>query len=238
VAFYAGSLEGTDDGGNSAGELQYRLAEKRCANFDTCTGSGGKSAVNSQIFGSFEAGRDYLLAGNCDDAKVEMEQIQAQFLVPQIQGTLRYAFKADPAASELNGIGDKDDDTISKEQGEAYIFAAGIIGHVNKCSPELAILLDANLGNAAVLTDTWVYSGYAGVAAGLQAIYSCLGVTCADIGGLASGEGYYEGLGPCTDAETTEDDDTEDDDDDTEDSASALAPLSALALAGFAAMMQ
>ena len=31
VAFYTGSLEGTDQGGNSAGNLVYRLAEKRCA---------------------------------------------------------------------------------------------------------------------------------------------------------------------------------------------------------------
>merc|ERR1719247_2754950 len=38
VAFYAGSLEGKVQGGNSAGKLAYRLAEKRCANFGTCSG--------------------------------------------------------------------------------------------------------------------------------------------------------------------------------------------------------
>ena len=31
VAFYTGSLEGTANGGNSAGKLLYRQAEKRCA---------------------------------------------------------------------------------------------------------------------------------------------------------------------------------------------------------------
>ena len=36
VAFYTGSLEGTAQGGNSAGKMVYRLAEKRCANFGTC----------------------------------------------------------------------------------------------------------------------------------------------------------------------------------------------------------
>jgi Notch-like protein len=36
VAFYAGSLEGPNVGGSSAGEMVYRLAEKRCANFGTC----------------------------------------------------------------------------------------------------------------------------------------------------------------------------------------------------------
>eukprot|EP01051_Picozoa_sp_SAG22_P015863 SAG22_NODE_2139_length_2954_cov_1.248687_3_plen_237_part_00 len=38
VAFYAGSLEGFAPGGNAAGELSYRLAEKRCSNYGTCTG--------------------------------------------------------------------------------------------------------------------------------------------------------------------------------------------------------
>ena len=37
VAFYTGSLEGTAQGGTSAGVMVYRLAEKRCANFGTCT---------------------------------------------------------------------------------------------------------------------------------------------------------------------------------------------------------
>ena len=37
VAFYAGSLEGEAQGGSSDGQLVYRLAEKRCANFGTCT---------------------------------------------------------------------------------------------------------------------------------------------------------------------------------------------------------
>ena len=36
VAFYTGSLEGTVQGGNSAGKMVYRHAEKRCANFGTC----------------------------------------------------------------------------------------------------------------------------------------------------------------------------------------------------------
>ena len=37
VAFYTGSLEGEAPGGNSAGKLAYRLAEKRCAGLGICT---------------------------------------------------------------------------------------------------------------------------------------------------------------------------------------------------------
>ena len=37
VAFYTGSLEGAAPGGNTAGKLAYRLAEKRCACLGSCT---------------------------------------------------------------------------------------------------------------------------------------------------------------------------------------------------------
>ena len=54
VAFYTGSLEGTADGGSSAGKLLYRLAEKRCANFGTCGECGdeacGTAMVNLELF--------------------------------------------------------------------------------------------------------------------------------------------------------------------------------------------
>ena len=49
VAFYTGSLEGAAYGGNSAGKLLYRLAEKRCANFGTCGASGAGAAGTSQV---------------------------------------------------------------------------------------------------------------------------------------------------------------------------------------------
>merc|ERR1719156_331044 len=53
VAFYAGSLEGTEQGGSSSGKMVYRLAEKRCANFGTCGPAGdatsGISMVNNEL---------------------------------------------------------------------------------------------------------------------------------------------------------------------------------------------
>merc|ERR1719272_2398288 len=68
VAFYTGSLEGPLQGGNSAGKMVYRLAEKRCSNFGTCTGAGGMSQVNDALFkagGLFPQGRDLLHKGSC-----------------------------------------------------------------------------------------------------------------------------------------------------------------------------
>ena len=49
VAFYSGTLEGTAEGGDSAGKLVYRLAEKRCQNFGTCGANGGATSGTSQV---------------------------------------------------------------------------------------------------------------------------------------------------------------------------------------------
>ena len=100
VAFYAGSREGTDHGGNSDGVMVYRLAEKRCANFGTCGAAGGAtsgiSMVNSELFkagGLFATGRDLLQQGECAKVRPIVEQIVSLMTVPLVQGTLRYAYR-------------------------------------------------------------------------------------------------------------------------------------------------
>ena len=100
VAFYAGSREGTDHGGNIDGVMVYRLAEKRCANFGTCGAAGGAtsgiSMVNSELFkagGLFATGRDLLQQGECAKVRPIVEQIVSLMTVPLVQGTLRYAYR-------------------------------------------------------------------------------------------------------------------------------------------------
>ena len=100
VAFYTGSREGTDHGGNSDGKMVYRLAEKRCENFGTCGAAGGASSgismVNSELFkagGLFATGRDLLQQGECAKVRPIVEQIVSLMTVPLVQGTLRYAYK-------------------------------------------------------------------------------------------------------------------------------------------------
>ena len=69
VAFYSGTLEGELEGGNSAGKLVYRLADKRCGNFGTCGWNGGSvegtAQVNYQLFGHFAEGARLLQRGEC-----------------------------------------------------------------------------------------------------------------------------------------------------------------------------
>ena len=183
VAFYAGSLEGPDAGGASAGELSYRLAEKRCANYGTCTGEGGISQVNANIMTAFDAGKAALATGDCDAGAVQMDIIKKQMLVPLVQGTLRYAYKADPAR-------ENPDSSPEKEIGEGWAFAIAILGEVNSCDADTANMLRTNMDIAA---DSAVADGYAAVVSGLQSTYSCLGITCDDVGGLVSDAGSSAG---------------------------------------------
>ena len=47
VAFYVGSLEGTD--GSGSGKMVYALADKRCANFKTCGAAGDATSGTSKV---------------------------------------------------------------------------------------------------------------------------------------------------------------------------------------------
>jgi len=203
VAFYAGSLEGEAAGGNSNGEMSYRLAEKRCANFKTCSeggGASGTSRVNLKIMTAFEDGKTLLNEGSCEDAKKQMGIIKAQMLVPLIQGMLRYAFKADPTPNAAYKA-DYDGKTASgkaKEIGEGWAFTAAIIGEVNACNPAAAKLLDDNMNIAATAA---VKDGHLKVVQTIQKVYKCLGIKGEDVGGLVNtaDDSYYAGMAPLED---------------------------------------
>merc|ERR1719428_391650 len=66
VAFYTGSLEGTD--GSGSGKMIHALADKRCKNYATCTAANGGSYVNEALFSLFTKGKVALQQGNCSDA--------------------------------------------------------------------------------------------------------------------------------------------------------------------------
>ena len=68
----------------------------RCNNFGTCTGTGGISQVNHELFeagGLFPQGRDLLHEGKCSEVRAVVDQIVSLMTVPLVQGTLRYAYK-------------------------------------------------------------------------------------------------------------------------------------------------
>ena len=188
VAFYVGSLEGNDGAGS--GTLLYSLADKRCTNFKTCGEAGnmlgGTSAVNIKIRRAFEAGKNDILTGQCDAARSRKEEIEKLMAVPMIQGTLRYSFFRD---YELGEGSERD-----KIDAEGAVFAAAVLPLVYACDgPDAKLIYDHMRAG--------IYdSDFPKVKAAFEANYACMGVTCADVGGLYSVDiaNYFDLAAPCS----------------------------------------
>merc|ERR1719313_2457709 len=209
VAFYTGSLEGVD--GSGSGKMIHALADKRCKNFGTCmhvSGAGystvgGGSAVNMQLFKLFSLGRDALLGGRCDETKPIKKRIVELMSVPLVQGSLRYAYKV----AELQGG--------SKEFAEGAAFSAAILPRVHACDAAAAKVISDNM-NMEIAESARMSAGVAAVKKAFESTYTCLGITCAHVGGLIlDGTEYYEGAEPCDAHDEHEGHDHDDDHDGT-----------------------
>merc|ERR1711937_835077 len=175
VAFYAGSLEGTD--GSGSGKMLHALADKRCKNFGTCTAAGG-SQVNEELFKLFTKGKVALQQGKCDEAKPLKKSIVELMSVPLVQGSLRYAYKV----AKLQGG--------SKEFAEGAAFSAAILPRIHACDAAKAKVISDNM-NMEIATTARMSAGFPAVKAAFEEVYECLGMTCAHVGGLIlDGETY------------------------------------------------
>merc|ERR1711869_133007 len=182
VAFYTGSLEGTD--GSGSGKMIYALADKRCTNFGTCTAAGG-SKVNEELFKLFTKGKVALQQRKCDEAKPLKKSIVELMSVPLVQGSLRYAYKV----AKLSGG--------SKEFAEGAAFSAAILPRIHACSATAAKTISDNM-NMETVEDARMSAGFTAVKEAFESTYACLGINCAQIGGLiVSGTEYYPGFSPC-----------------------------------------
>lgn len=186
VAFYTGSLEGTDGGGE--GVFVHALAEKRCANFKTCGVTGdqivGNAKVNINIFSHFSNMQKNIAKGACDDARLDKEAIAKQLFVPMIQGTIRYAYsQSDPATTNTKG------------EAEGAIFAAAVLPIVAKCNPDsAATIFDQMKPNSGKMVN------FDAVKQAFESNYGCMGISCADVGGLYDSAAlkYNDGAAPCS----------------------------------------
>merc|ERR1719299_403867 len=172
VAFYVGSLN------NGKLNWPYTLADKRCKNFGTCP------RVNADILQQFKLGKDKLLAKKCTEAEPIKKKIVELISVPLVQGALRYAYK----------IG-TEKDTSAKSRGEGATFAAAILPRVHACNSASASLISNNMKIDAVSP---MKDGFAVVKKAFESAYSCMGMTCADVGGVQVSPGkYFAGAEPC-----------------------------------------
>jgi len=192
VAFYTGTLAGED--GSGQGKMLWALANKRCKNFGTCNPKkmkledrlDGTADVNMKLFELFDDGRDALQAGKCDTVRPLKDKIVDLMTVPQVQGTLRYAFKV----GEL-GEG-------AKSKAEGAVFSGAILGRLNACNPDVAKLVAKNMDIDAAEP---MVDGFTKVKEAIESCYDSMGIMCSDVGGLwLGGETvYHPKAEPCVD---------------------------------------
>eukprot|EP00979_Chaetoceros_neogracilis_P007780 scaffold1673_cov167-Chaetoceros_neogracile.AAC.9 len=182
VAFYTGSLEGTNGAGS--GKLLHALADKRCANYKTCGNDGdeveGISKINYLLGNQFIIGQNALLTYNCGAVRPIVDRIADLMSVPMIQGTLRYAYKVDVQGG------------VEKEKAEGAVFMAAVIPRVHDCNPADAAIIYENMKIGAASTD------HKKVKKAFERNYDCMGVNGALVGGLfnRATNAYYVGTEP------------------------------------------
>jgi hypothetical protein len=200
VAFYTGSLA-ADTPNGAGGKLIWALAEKRCKNYKTC-GPNGDSAsldqttakVNNDLLFEFAKGRDALQAGKCADVTPITRKVVSLMTIPLIQGTMRYA--------RYMSMGDMDSDS----QAEGAVFAASILPMVHDCSAADAKIIDDHTklgqdrGTPPGTGKATKPAQFTEVKAAFERNYACLGITCADVGGLWTGSEYYPDADPCVES--------------------------------------
>jgi len=196
VAFYTGSEEGEiGDNKGTAGYFLHQLADKRCANFNTCD-ENGLAQVNSELFKLFNQGQKQLLANECGAAKATLKEITPLMYVPLIQGTIRYAYKVEEGAGE-------------KDQAEGTVFAAAILPRIHNVNEDHAETIYDNMKIGASAT-----TSFEDVKTAFEATYEEMGIDCAWVGGLADTSDpseYVDGGKPCVSKKGLFDDDDSDD---------------------------
>jgi len=171
-AYFAGSAEGED--GSGSGYSAYALADKRCPQFDTCVAGTSLATTNENARASWLAGRAALELGVCDSADASFQNILKQSLIPLIQGSLREAFEVDPAkgAAEADG---------KIEIAEMWAFVFPLLPLLNECDASVASTIRDNMF---INADPILQDGFDSVKTAFESLYSCLGISCADVGAM------------------------------------------------------
>jgi len=198
VAFYVGSLQvvaskehRTDN--YEGGYMMFQVAVNNCFFFNTCGQDntfthGAKS--NIEIMNLFVEGQRHLMNGNCQKAEYNKDFIVSLMTVPLIQGALLSAYTNEHADAY-------------NEQSEAAgaTYAAALLPMIDACSSEDAGIIHRHLqvrGESA-----YQPISFNAVKQALERNYPCLGILCADIGGIrdlsTSEEAYMPGAGICID---------------------------------------
>merc|ERR1719375_2438224 len=94
--------------------------------------------------------------------------------VPLVQGSLRYAYK----------IGNVPSDRSQKNAAEGATFTAAVLPLIHHCNPLNAEIISSNQKFG--LFDAGTYPDFAKVKTAFEETYTCLGITCKEVGSLAA----------------------------------------------------
>ena len=84
-------------------------------------------------------------------------------------------------------IGEVPSDRSQKNAAEGATFSAAVLPLVHHCSPEAAAAISVNLKFG--LFDAGTYASWVDVKSAFEETYACLGITCAQVGGLVDSDG-------------------------------------------------
>jgi len=160
VAFYVGSLEGSD--GSGEGVLTYDMANNRAAEFGT-ESTSGLANVNVQMLESFNTASAAIVAADCaggESATVVLAQLMA---IPLVQNLLKYSLVT------------SQDGATAKQAAERVAAAINVLPIVNSCSADDAKTIYENTKVGATVD-------YDAVAQAVANNYECLGISADDIG--------------------------------------------------------
>ena len=193
-AFYAGSLTGENHPAADKGQLLYGLAQSRADNFGTTTNDVANA--NTVALAAATAGRDALQQAKCADVPAQLVILTQQMTVPLVQGTLKYAWEADPAqtGSACAGQTAPFDAGCSKAWAEGWTFASAILPQLDACDAAAAKTVKDALDGAAAAP---MAGGLAAVKSAIEGCYTKMGITCDEVGEYQKSGVVFNGMCKC-----------------------------------------
>lgn len=193
VALFAGSQWNSLRGGY----MLFGLSLGMCSEFATCD-QDGMSITNNKILDLFQNGQAMLEKSEC--AGTELDEIKQNIVelmtVPLVQGLLRSAYQIE-ADKSLGSQGTAQ----GRDRILGHVFAMAVLPLLSNCDDQSQGV--ANIVDGMMRIDS---SNPQSLSQGIlkdrvQSLYSCLGITCKDVGGLVDfskgGVGYLKGAEPC-----------------------------------------
>jgi hypothetical protein len=182
VALYCGSGQGESAPGE--GVFQYALSERRSGEFGV---DKSGDTTNDKIMSIFEDFQNSLLTGDCSSIPKYTQGVLSLLKVPLVQSVLRFAYLRDHVL--VLGV-----DDLPKAEAFGASYAAAIVPLVHACNRADANIIYENLRIGSKTSSV----SFRRVKEALEKNYECMALSCKEIGGIWTEDGFVEDGFPCT----------------------------------------